>query len=142
MQKSLFGFSGIAFGGIALMLALVHFWAGPFSPQPTLEETVAETALSIRDAALAGLRGEEIETVRRQTELDIDQVINIAIPVLGGLAMILAVVGYALRESGRIAIGAVFLGSAAIAFQFLAMALGVLIIAILVAAVISQLGFG
>ncbi len=135
-------FSGISFGGIALMLALIHFWAGPFSPQPTLEETVAETAVSIRDATLAALRGEELETVTEPRDFNTDQIIDIAIPILGGLAIILAVIGYALKESARVAIGAVFLGSAAIAFQFAAMALGVIVVAILVSAVLSELGFG
>jgi|GEM_PF-3061879 len=49
------GFIGTIAGAIALMLALVSFWAGPFPPQPSLEESVTETVLSIRDASVAAL---------------------------------------------------------------------------------------
>ena len=58
-QSSVFGFTGIGLGAIALLLAVVHFWAGPFSPQPTLEQTVAEKAVSIKNATIAALKGEE-----------------------------------------------------------------------------------
>jgi hypothetical protein len=37
----------------------VHFWGGPFTPQPSLETSVAEKAVAIRDATLAALKGEE-----------------------------------------------------------------------------------
>ena len=52
-KRSTLGFTGIAIGSIALLLVLVHFYAGPFSPQPTIETTIAEKAVSIRDAAVA-----------------------------------------------------------------------------------------
>jgi len=47
------GFIGIASGSAALLLALVRYWAGPFSPLPALESTVAEKAVAIRDATVA-----------------------------------------------------------------------------------------
>ena len=75
------GFIGIFAGAIALMLALVSFWAGPFSEQPTLEESVAETALSIRDATVAALRGEEYEPpTAAEPQFDIDEAIALTIP--------------------------------------------------------------
>ena len=135
-------FLGILLGALALMTALIHFWAGPFNTEPSLEETVAEVAVSIRDATVAALRGEEVEPVASESEFDIDSALNILVPVLGGLAVILGVTGYALKEPLRVAGGAAVLGTGAIAFQFAALALGAIILVILVAAVISQLGFG
>jgi len=38
-SKSTLSFIGIGLGSIALLLAIVHFWAGPFSSQPSLEQT-------------------------------------------------------------------------------------------------------
>ncbi|WP_223669569.1 hypothetical protein [Kangiella shandongensis] len=61
MKKSKFGTIGIILGALALVLALVHFWSGPFSPQPTLETTIAEKAASIRNATVNALTGKEIE---------------------------------------------------------------------------------
>ena len=59
-KKATTSFIGIGVGAVALLLALVHFWAGPFSPQPSLEQTVAEKAVSIRDATIAALKGETV----------------------------------------------------------------------------------
>ena len=55
------GYYGIAAGAAALLLAVVHFWAGPFAPQPSLETVVAESAVEIRDATVRALRGETID---------------------------------------------------------------------------------
>ena len=65
-----------------------------------------------------------------------------AIEFFGGLAIILGVVGFARKESVRAAGGAAVLGGIAMAFQFAVMALGAIVVAILIAAVISQIGIG
>jgi len=140
-QKSTLSFLGIGVGAIALMLAIVHFWAGPFSPQPTLEQTVAEKAVSIKQATLAALKGEEAPAPQSRS-IDTDQAISIATAMLGGLAIILGVIGYAKKEPMRVAGGAAVLGGSAIAFQFAVIALGAIVLAILVAAVLSQIGIG
>ena len=49
--------------------------------------------------------------------------------------------GFAKHEPVRVAGGAAVLGAGAIAFQFAALAVGAIIVAILIAAVISQLDF-
>ena len=138
-----FGFIGIGIGSIALLLALVHFWAGPFSPQPTLEQTVAEKAVAIRDATVAALKGKSATPPEAEaTSYDLDRIASIATAVLGGLSVILAVIGIALKEPLRVAGGAAFLGAAAIAFQFAVVALGIIAIVLLVSAVMGSLGFG
>ena len=142
-EKSTFGFIGIGVGSIALMLALVHFWAGPFSPQPSLEQTVAEKAVSIRDATIAALKGESVAVAEpTATSYDLDRISSIATAVLGGLAVILAVIGIALKEPVRVAGGAAALGVGAIAFQFAVLALGILVLVILISSVLGELGFG
>lgn len=135
------GMIGIICGAVALLLALVHFYAGPFAPQPTLETSIAEKAVEIRDATVAALSGEEIEKKAFTSEMNLDQAVQVFTAVLGGLAVILGVAGWARRESKRVAIGAAFLGAFAIAFQFLGVALGVIVFAIILGAVLSQLGF-
>jgi len=139
-QSSVFGFTGIGLGAIALLLAVVHFWAGPFSPQPTLEQTVAEKAVSIKDATIAALKGEEQRAPIKRSSMDTDQIIALATAVLGGLAIILGVFGFAKKEPLRVAGGAAVLGGSAIAFQFAVIALGAIVLAILIAAVLSQIG--
>ncbi len=140
-SKSTLSFIGIGLGSIALLLAIVHFWAGPFSPQPTLEQTVAEKAVSIKQATIAALKGKEAPAPQSQP-IDTDQIISIGTAVLGGLAIILGVIGFAKKEPMRVAGGAAVLGGSAIAFQFAVIALGAIVLAILVVAVLSQIGIG
>ena len=125
-----------------MLLALVHFWAGPFAPQPSIERTVAETAVAIRDATVAAMRGEEIVDSRSEKNFNLDRGLELLAAVLGGCAVILGVIGFAKGEPARAAGGAAALGAGAIAFKFAVVALGAIVLAILVAAVISQLGFG
>ncbi len=136
-----FGFTGIAIGSIALLLALVHFWAGPFSPQPTLETTVAEKAASIRNATIKALKGEEYKESYK-SNWDVDKVTNVSTAILGGIAFILSIIAFAKQEPTRVSSGAAILGVSAIAFQFIAMYAMALLVVLLIAAVLSSLGFG
>ena len=139
-SSSNLSFIGIGVGAVALLLALFHFYAGPFSPQPTLEDAIAEKAVAIRDATVAALKGEQREKKSVLADMDADKAVQLGTALLGGIAIILAVIGFAKKESIRAAGGAAILGSGAIAFQFLTIALGAIICAILIAAVLSQIG--
>ncbi|XQF93732.1 hypothetical protein ACOBV9_08725 [Pseudoalteromonas espejiana] len=141
-MKDNFGTYGIIVGGLALMLALVHFWAGPFSPQPSLETVVAEKAASIRQATIDALKGKEVKSAPVQNNFNADKIANIVTAILGGLAFILAVISFSNHESKRAAGGAAALGVSAIAFQFIAMYAMALLVVILIAAVLSSLGGG
>ncbi|MEQ8288851.1 MAG: hypothetical protein RIB78_03905 [Gammaproteobacteria bacterium] len=141
-KKSLFSLIGIGLGSLALLMALFHFYAGPLSPQPAIEDTVAEKAVAIRDATIAALKGEEKEKkVVTVSNIDLDKVVSIATAMLGGLAIILGVIGFVRHEPLRAATGAAVLGGTAIAFQFLVVALGLIVGVILIAVILSQLGF-
>ncbi len=133
---------GITLGGVALLLAVIHFWAGPFSPQPSLERTVAETATAIRDAAVAAVRGEELADAPQGNDYDLDKGIEILAAVLGGCAIILGAVGFARGEPGRAAGSAAALGAGTIALQFAILALGAIVLLVLIFALLSQLGLG
>ena len=121
-RKSTFSFIGLGMGSVALFLALLHFWAGPFSPQPSLEQSVAEKAVAIKNATIAALKGEEAAAPKSPTSMNADKITSIATALLGGLAIIFAVFGYATKEPLRVAGGAALLGSSAIAFQFFVLA--------------------
>ena len=65
------GYLGVMLGAVALISALVHFWAGPFSPQPTLETAVADKVLAIRESTMNALKGEEYrETITQKWDAD------------------------------------------------------------------------
>ena len=54
--------------------------------------------------------------------------------------MILGVLGIAFKQPMRVAGGAAALGAGAIAFQFAAMALGIVVVVFLVSTVLGELG--
>lgn len=139
-RNTRFGFIGIGFGSVALLLALLHFWAGPFSATPTLETTIADKAASIRTATLKALKGEEYREVAKSS-WNTDKVVNVMTAVFGGLALILSIFALAKHEPKRVVIGGAFLGVSAIAFQFIAMYAMALLLVLLFFAVLSSLGF-
>lgn len=133
---------GLGIGAFALMLAIVHFWGGPFSPQPKMEQSVAEKAVAIRDAAVARLKGETPPAAEpTRPSYDLDKIASIVTGVTGGLAIILGVIGAALREPLRPAGCAAVLGVGAIAFQFAVLALGIMVIMLVLTPVLSKLDF-
>ncbi len=139
-MKSRLSSFGMAFGGLGLMLALFSFWAGPFSPQPTIENLVGEKVASIRNAALNALKGKKVEKESIIESWDTDKTVQVVTAMLGGLALILGVFAYARREPKRMAGGAVALGASAIAFQFIAMYAMALLVVLLIAAALQSVG--
>lgn len=135
-----YAFAGIVFGAIALLLAVVHFWAGPFSGADPLEQTVATRIEGVRDAAIAALRGEEHRNDPGMLAgIDLDRTARIAAAVMAALAIVLAVVGFARGETRRAAGGALLLGGIALTFQYFVAALAFMFLAIVVSALITQL---
>lgn len=144
-RKPVIGFIAIVLGAGALLLAIVHLWAGPFSPQPKIETTVAEKAVAIRDATIAALKGEKSAPPRQveaTSRMNLDRLARLGTGTGAGLAMVLAVVSLALHEPVRVAAGGLILGGAALAFQFAILAIGAVFLALLVAAVVGELDFG
>lgn len=140
MKKFKLASLGILFGSVGLLLALVHFWAGPFSPQPSIESVVAEKVASIRTAALDALKGKEVEKKFVVVRWDGDKITQVVTALLGGLALIFGVIAYARTEPRRMAGGAVALGISAIAFQFVAMYAMALLVVLLIAAALQSVG--
>lgn len=139
-SQSKLGFTGILLGSMALLLALTSFWAGPFSPQPSLESSIAETAASIRQATIDTLSGKEVQKTYRKKKWNLDKIIDVIIPTISAFAIILAVFSFINREPNRIAGSAAALGISAIVFQFIAMYAMALLVVIIIAAVLISLG--
>lgn len=139
-QKPWISAAGIGVGALGLLLAVVHFWAGPFTPQPSLERTIAEKVVAIKDATVAALQGEALpDTVPETDGVDADEVVRIAVPVLAALAVILGVIGFAMKEPGRVSIGAVALGGSTFAFQFAGLVLGAIVLTLFIAALLGEI---
>jgi len=138
--NSKISYVGMGIGSIALLLALVHFWAGPFSPQMSLEQTVAEKAVSIREATINALKGKGAPEPQQREAYNTDDFLNVGTAVLGGISIILGLFGFVKREPKRAALAAGMLGGGAIAFQFAAWAVMAIVCAIIVGAILQQIG--
>ena len=137
-SKSTLSFIGIGLGSVAILLAIFHFWIGPFSPQQTIEQTVAKKVVSIKQAAIAALKENSVELQEPEVHpMNTDKIVNFITAALGSLAIIFGVIGFARKDSLRVAGGAALLGSGAIAFQFLTISLGIIILVIIIGFVLS-----
>ncbi len=130
-------YAGLAAGGLALLLVLVHFQAGPLAPTPALEDTIADTAAKIRASAARALAGEEAPVAT--AAWDIDRVLRAVAAALGSAAIILSMTAFALGARLRLAIGGAVLGGAAVAAQFVIWLALALIGALLVWAILENL---
>lgn len=136
-----YGRIGIFFGVMALALTIIHFSVGSFSSQPPIEEVVAEKALKIQSAVKVALKGEKISISRPKRSLDIDKIVSLSTVMFSLTAIVLAVVSYLRREDTRAVVCAAGLGAGAIALQYFAVAIGTIVFAVLIAAVLSNLDF-
>ncbi len=137
--KSL-GIVGTVLGMVALSVGVMHFWAGPIEPPPPLETVVADKVVKIRDAVVAKLGGVEYVAEAEAPDWGPDRLLTLATLAVALAAIALGTASYIRRESIRVSGSAVLLGGAAIGIQYLGLAIGLIFFAILIAAVIGQLG--
>lgn len=137
LRQNIFGWSGIALGGLALLLAMVHFYAGPFASQQTLESLVAGKAMAIKESLLASLAGHQIPEKVSQPQYDADRILKIVTAVLAVGAVVLGAIAGACKENPRAVSAAVMLGIGTLAFQIAMFAFGVVMAIFLVLLVLS-----
>jgi hypothetical protein len=114
-----FGWGHVALGtgALALSLAVLHVFGGPFAPQPSVGTTVGEIAGEMRAAALRAVNGEP-QPAPVPRGWDIDRVLMLAAPLVGVLAIVLSMIAVLRGERYRLASYGATLGAGAIAFQF------------------------
>lgn len=132
---------GVVLGFLAFAAVVGHFFAGPFDPPPPLETSIAEKAVSIRDATVAALKGEEYEARSNVQPRTLDDYLTYSFLSLAVIAILMSVIGFVRHERWRPSIAGAALGGLAITFQFATVVFFGLMFAIILAAVIDQLGF-
>lgn len=133
------GTTGLVIGAIALVLVMVHFWGGPFEPQPTIGQVIGETAADIRISAVRALKGEPQPAPQAQT-WGIDRTLQTAGPVLAAAAIVCGILGFILRENRRVVVGAAGLGALALGFQVFTWTVLMIAGVILLIGIMSNLG--
>ncbi len=138
-KSAAYGWSGFVTGAVALLMALVVFWAGPFAPQQSAGVSLGELAAEIGKSAMRSVAGLEQPKPAAQAR-DIDDYLKIAVAVLGGIAIILAATGLIRHERSRPAIAALTLGGGAILFQFFTWMVLAILGVILISALLQSFG--
>jgi hypothetical protein len=143
VQKSLgefgWGHFAIGAGALALSLAVLHVFGGPFAPQPSVGTTVGEIAGEMRAAALRAVNGEP-QPAPVPRGWDIDRVLLVAAPLLGVLAIVLSMVAALRREGLRLAGYGAALGIGAILFQLVWWIAALIAGVILLVAIVENIG--
>jgi len=132
------GYLGFAVGAVALLLVLMHFWGGPFAPQQGASVSIGEFAAEIRQAATRTITGAS-QPAPESTPWDIDRGLKLVTALLAGIAVILGAAGIVRRENRRPAIAAIALGGVAVVFQFFVWMALLLVGALLIYAIISNI---
>ena len=140
-NNSMFGMLAVVLGFLAFAAVVGHFFVGPVDPPPPIEVSIAEKAVSIRDATVAALKGEEYEAERNVQPRTLDDYLTYSFIGLAVVAILLSVIGFVKHERLRPSIAGAALGGLAITFQFATMVFFGLLCAIVLAAVIDKLGF-
>ncbi len=133
------GLTGMALGAIALVLALFLHSAGPLDPQPTVGQSIGEIAADISTSALKKLKGEGLPEPQARP-WSLDRTLSTVAYVLAGLALILGVVSFVLRENRRVAVAAVGFGGIAIGFQLFVWTVMIIAGVIIIGYILSHLG--
>lgn len=110
------GHVALGTGALALSLAMLHVFGGPFAPTPSAAQTVGEIAGEMRAAAQRALSG-EAQPAPAPRGWDIDRVLLLAAPLIGVAAIVLSMISALRGEGVRLAGYGAALGLGAIVFQ-------------------------
>ena len=141
-KSTAFGLGSMAIAALALLVAVVHLSLGPVAPQKPIETTIAEKAVAIKEAARRVMTGEPKPEPKAESSArwSTDQIIELAVLALAGIAVVLAVVALVRREQQRLAFAGFSLGTSVLLITWLQWIALVICGAIIVAAIIHSLG--
>ncbi len=130
---------GTIIGLIAIGIAVFHFFLGPIEKTPTIEEYVAEKAVSIKSAISSKLKGEEI--VAASKEIGPDRILEYIVVALGFIAICFGIFGFLKKEEWKVSSLAISMGASALIFKFAIALAGAIIFIMLLGAILGGLGF-
>ena len=132
---------GAIIGLIALGIAVFHFFLGPIEKQPSIEEYVAEKAISIKSVISSKLKGKEVIGVSDHNTIGPDEIVGYGVVVLGFIAICFGVVGFLKKEEWKVSSVAVSIGVSALVFKFAVAVAGAIVLFALIGALLGGLGF-
>lgn len=139
---SKFAIAGIVIGLLSVLAGSMHFFLGPIEKAPTLENVVQEKTAALKDAIIAGIKGEkpEAEVGAQRRQFTSDDIARAATVGVGVLALALGIVGLIRREPMRESITALIVGSAAVVVPFAIYIVMMILGMMLIVAIIGTIG--
>lgn len=138
-RAPIWGMLAIGTGALALVLAMLVIFAGPFAPQQSVGTTIGDIAGDIVSAARRSVQGLE-QPAPAPRGWDIDRILATLAPILGVGAVVLAVLSAVTREPWRLASYGAALGGAAIVVQVIWWVALLICGIVLLVAIIENLG--
>ncbi|MBJ3762198.1 hypothetical protein ILP92_05505 [Maribius pontilimi] len=133
------GYLAVGTGALALILAMVHIFGGPFTPQQPVGVSIGEIAGDIRASAWRALTGAP-QPEPEPRGWDIDRILLLAAPVTGAVAIVLSVVSLILRDPPRLGAYGTMMGLSAIVFQFVWWIVVLIAAVLLLVSIIENMG--
>ena len=129
LMRNTFGSVGVAVGLIAIAVALIQFWGGPFDPKPPSTGDKLNSKMErLKDNVVSTFKGEKADPPRVQNSFSIDKTLIYGSMSIAFLAVVLGIVAFLRREDKRFTQASIVIGLSGLAFHFLLVALGVFII--------------
>ncbi|MEM1397446.1 MAG: hypothetical protein AAGA22_04170 [Pseudomonadota bacterium] len=135
----IFGLLAMALASVALIGVVLQLTVGPFAPQPTVEEGVAELIVGIKDATLRRIQGEEPPEPQRKP-WDVDRIVVAASIGFAGAAMLFAGLGLFRGEPRAPALLGFSVGAGTLLVVWLQWMALIILGCFLIIAVVSALG--
>ena len=135
-----FGVLGSVIGLLALVTTVAHFYFGPIAEPEPVESVIAETAVNIKKAMAAKMKGEEYVPPERTKSFNPDQALEKGVMVAALFALSLGVLGFLKKEEYIPSGLAVGLGGATVMVSISIAIAGFIVAAIIISAIIGALG--
>ncbi|MEO0574004.1 MAG: hypothetical protein AAF004_00985 [Pseudomonadota bacterium] len=138
--SSKFAIAGIVIGLLSILAGSLHFFLGPIEKTPTLENVVQEKTAALKDAIIAGIKGEPTTAEPQRRQLSGDDIARAATIGTGILALALGIVGLVRREPMRESAAAMAVGGAAVVLPFAVYAVMLILGMMLIVSIIGAVG--
>ena len=136
-----FGISAMLIATLALFISVAHLTIGPFETQKPVEQTIAETAVKIKEAAKRAVTGEPApQVVAQESRFDLDTITTFFALACAAAAMLLAIIALVRREERSLAFIGFSLGTGVLLMAWLQWIALLICGAILLVAIINNLG--
>ncbi len=136
-----FGISAMLIATLALFISVTHLTVGPFEKQKPIEQTIAETAVKIKEAAKRAVTGEpEPKAITQESRFNLDTITTISALACAAAAMLLAIIALVRREERSLAFIGFSLGAGVLLMAWLQWIALLICGAIILVAIIKNLG--